>query len=131
MSSSPGFLGITRRGFLLGAGGGLAAGGFLGWYGNKLLTPSLHPPELPKFDPPQHYAMPGPYPGRVVEVRNESSVRPDWSVNPDVVRKMVHDGVTHLVEGDSSDPASAWKRFFNKEDVVGIKVNPVGRGPEG
>src|SRR5262249_38794183 len=35
-----------------------------------------------------------------------------------------------LTDTDPNDPASAWRRFFEKGQVVGIKVNPVGRKPK-
>jgi hypothetical protein len=38
--------------------------------------------------------------------------------------------MVELVDGDPKDPLSAWRRFFDPgRDVVGIKVNPVGRKP--
>ena len=48
----------------------------------------------------------------------------------EVVECMVNQGLVSLVGGDSKDPRSAWKRFFEPGDVVGIKVNPVGRAPK-
>src|SRR4029078_756188 len=74
--------------------------------------------------------MPGRFPGRVVEVHDPTAVRPDYCVDPDAVLKMVDRGLTALVDGDPKDPRSAWRRFFEPGDVVGIKVNPVGRAPK-
>src|SRR5437016_1578590 len=125
MDSSPR---ITRRGFLAGAACGLAAGAPLAWLAAR---------RFPTFsgrsteDKQPEYAMPGSFEGRVIRVHNPGAVRPkDLSFDAEVVRKMVHRGVVALVDGDLSDPKSAWQRFFNSDDVVGIKVNPVGRKPK-
>ena len=74
--------------------------------------------------------MPGRYPGRVLRVHNPDAVRSDHTLNENLVRKMVHRGLVALVDGDPKDPQSAWRKFFEKGDVVGIKVNPVGRKPK-
>src|SRR5437764_10485718 len=128
LPSPGGGRGFTRRGFLLGAAVGLGAGVPLAWLGRRLL-----PDRIPTFTGRSEevrspeLAMPGRFPGRVLRVHNPAAVRPDHSLDESVVRGMVHRGVTSLVEGDPKDPASAWKSFFSKGDVVGIKVNPVGR----
>jgi uncharacterized protein (DUF362 family) len=67
--------------------------------------------------------MPGRYPGRVVEVHHEGSVAggvPD----AEIVRMMVARGMTELT--GIAEPVEAWRSMFEKGDVVGIKVNPVG-----
>jgi hypothetical protein len=71
--------------------------------------------------------MPGPFPGRVIEVHHPGSVRADGALSADAVRAMMNRGMTELTGADS--PVEAWKRFFQPDDVVGIKVNPVGRKP--
>src|SRR5438093_560859 len=102
MTSSPGFLGITRRGFLLGA----AVGAPLGWLAAR---------HLPRFtgrsqeEPHAEYAMPGPFRGRVIRVHNPSAVRPDHKPDEKIVRTMVNDGLTAFVGGDPKDPAASWK----------------------
>src|SRR5262249_22652701 len=40
---------------------------------------------------------------------------------------MMARGMCELTGADH--PADAWRRFFNAGDVVGIKVNPVGKAP--
>jgi uncharacterized protein DUF362 len=72
---------------------------------------------------PDPLLMPGPFRGRVVEVAHPGSVV-DGRVNRDAVRDMVHRGLLDLT--GEKEAASAWRRFFVKGDVVGIKVNPVG-----
>jgi hypothetical protein len=132
MSASGGFLGISRRGFLLGAGTGLALGGTLAWQGPKWLrTLSLSGPspftgQSREVKNPT-YAMPGPFPGRVIEVRHPGAVRDDHRINRAAVRTMVDQGMCQLTGAEH--PSEAWKRFFQPGEVVGIKVNPVGRKP--
>ena len=66
-------------------------------------------------------AMPGPYPGRVVEVGCEALRRSTVADNPEVAASMLAEGMARLVGG--GEPAHAWRRFFSPSDVVGIKVN--------
>jgi hypothetical protein len=72
--------------------------------------------------------MPGPFPGRVVEVHHPGSVRPDHRINADAVKQMMDRGMCALTGADHAQ--SAWRRFFGPGDVVGIKINPVGRKPK-
>lgn len=124
----------SRRTFLLGAAAGAAAGAPLGWLGLRAYQdarPDLVGPsrftgrtaEIPRAD----YAMPGPFPGRVVEVRHRGSVRPDNTICADAVGAMMNRGLCELTRAEH--PTEAWRRLFQKGDVVGIKVNPVGRKP--
>jgi hypothetical protein len=73
--------------------------------------------------------MPGRYPGRVLEVRHPEAVSRFNVVNRDAVEAMVDRGMAELTGADPRDVAAAWGAFFQKGDVVGIKVNPVGRKP--
>lgn len=72
--------------------------------------------------------MPGPFPGRVVEVRHRESVRPDHTIRYEAVKQMIDRGMCDLT--GAPHPHDAWRRFFEPGDVVGIKVNPVGRKPK-
>lgn len=66
--------------------------------------------------------MPGPYPGRVVSVRSERSVDTATSAaDAEVVREMLARGICALTGEPSAE--SAWRRFVEPHDVVGIKVN--------
>lgn len=67
--------------------------------------------------------IPGPYPGRVIEVHHPGSVV-QRRVQRGPVRDMVRRGIAELT-GAPGD-VDAWRRFFEPGDVVGIKVNPVG-----
>src|SRR5205807_2414425 len=68
-------------------------------------------------------AIPGPYRGRVVQVSHSTSVV-DGAVRRDAVRTMMERGMRALT--GAPDEAAAWKRFFKRGDVVGVKVCPVG-----
>jgi uncharacterized protein (DUF362 family) len=128
--ASLGCCGITRRGFLLGAGAGLATGaagywfardGWKQWFDHG---PSPFTGKSREVKNPAH-AMPGPFPGRVVEVRHPGAVRDDYSIDQGSVSKMMQHGMCQLTGADHA--GDAWKRFFSPGDRVGIKVNPVGR----
>src|ERR1041384_6783570 len=67
--------------------------------------------------------MPGIFPGRVVEVRDEHAIV-ERSISQESVRRMVERGMKELT-GESTAEA-AWRRFFDARDVVAIKVNPSG-----
>ncbi|WP_133512490.1 DUF362 domain-containing protein [Candidatus Thiosymbion oneisti] len=67
--------------------------------------------------------IPGPFPGRVVEVYHPGSVV-NQRVQREPVRKMVDRGMRELA--GVPDATDAWRLFFEPGDVVGVKVNPVG-----
>ena len=67
--------------------------------------------------------VPGPYPGRVVEVRNPALKR----VSPTdraAVRATLNRGLTQLTGADH--PVEAWRLFVQPGEAVGIKVVPNG-----
>jgi hypothetical protein len=129
--------GFTRRDFLAGAAAGLGVGIPATWYAARHLGGDLERLGYRSYagrtqevsDP--IYAMPGRFPGRVVEVRHPAAVDRNNHIDATTVSSMVDRGMVELVGGDPSDPLSAWRRFFDPAcDVVGIKVNPVGRKPQ-
>jgi uncharacterized protein (DUF362 family) len=68
--------------------------------------------------------MPGPYRGKVVSVEHPGSiVSGQHQAGP--VREMLRKGMTELTGAPGW--LDAWRVFFQKGDVVGIKLNPVGR----
>lgn len=67
--------------------------------------------------------MPGPFPGRVIEIAHPGSVV-EGAVKAEPVRAMVSRGMKELFGVE--DATQAWRRLFQKGDRVGIKVNPVG-----
>jgi len=60
--------------------------------------------------------------GKVVEVKNPRCLKED-KVDGDVVREMVKTGITRLLGRDLEE---SFALLFDKDDVVGLKVNPVG-----
>jgi len=112
----------------------LTAGASLTWLGMRAWK-GLHPNEASRFTAPSReiehptHAMPGPYPGRVIEVHRPDAVSPDNDVDPAAVKTMMERGMVELTGADH--PQEAWRRFFEPDDVVGIKVNPVGKKPSG
>jgi len=73
----------------------------------------------------QKLGIPGPYPGRVVEVDHPGCIL-NGRYQREPVQNMMRRGMQELT--GAPDWQSAWRSFFNKGDVVGIKVSPVG-GP--
>jgi Domain of unknown function (DUF362) len=67
--------------------------------------------------------MPGPFPGLVVGVEHPGSII-NGEYQPEPVRMMIEKGMTSLTGAPSW--AEAWRSLFEKGDVVGIKVSPVG-----
>jgi hypothetical protein len=77
-----------------------------------------------KADTNQKWGIPGPYPGSVIEVRNPRMIH-----NNVKNRAAIHEAVSHGMKAltGATDAVEAWKSFFEPGDVVGIKMNPVGR----
>jgi hypothetical protein len=86
------------------------------------------PPEpetnLPDFMkvPRTRHSLPGPFPGKVIEVKDHAALIGE-KFDRVVVQRMVEQGVTNLTGRDMKE---SFKLFFDTRDVVGIKVNPVG-----
>ena len=68
--------------------------------------------------------IPGPFPGRVVEVAQPDSIIAG-RYNRDGVRDAMRKGMVELTGAPSWQ--EAWRCFFQPGDVVGLKLNPVGR----
>lgn len=73
---------------------------------------------------PGELGLPGPYPGRVVAVDHSGCVK-NRAYDRGAVRAMLRKGMMELTGAPS--PEEAWRMFFSPDDVVGIKLNPVGR----
>lgn len=67
--------------------------------------------------------IPGPFPGRVIEVKNPRMIK-NGVKNRAAIKEAVDRGMKELTGAD--DAVSAWRRFFEPGDVVGVKMNPVG-----
>jgi hypothetical protein len=72
--------------------------------------------------------MPGPYPGRVIEVQHSGSVT-GGERNRAAVKLMIQRGMQQLVP-QAETAVDAWRSFFQLGDRVGIKVVPVGMIPK-
>ena len=68
--------------------------------------------------------LPGPYPGRVIEIRNPRMIK-DGPKDREAIKQSVARGLRELTGAD--DAVEAWRTFFEPGDVVGIKMNPVGQ----
>jgi hypothetical protein len=77
-----------------------------------------------KVDPNQKWGIPGPYPGVVIEVRHPRMIRNDIK-DREAIRDAVARGMKELT--GATDPVEAWQSFFEPDDVIGVKMNPVGR----
>ena len=72
----------------------------------------------------EKWGIPGPYPGRVVEVRHPRMIKNDVKDRA-AIHSAVERGMTELT--GSTDATEAWRSFFEPGDVVGVKMNPVGK----
>ena len=87
--------------------------------------------EIPKYrtvtrySPLPNQGMPGPYPGKAVRVRSDRAVDENANrVDGVAVKTMLSAGMRELT--GAREDREAWSRFFNREDIVGIKVNCSG-----
>src|SRR5262245_47116491 len=69
------------------------------------------------------WGVPGPYPGRVIEVRHPRMISKDVK-NREGIKESVARGMKELT--GATDAVEAWRSFFEPGDVVGVKMNPVG-----
>jgi uncharacterized protein (DUF362 family) len=109
---------ITRRTVLAGMAAGFLSSGQLPAVAQEGDRPGDRPQRAKPVD-----GIPGPFPGRVVEVAHAGSVI-DEAVQEPITALMVERGMRELV--GSPNAVEAWRRFFGPGEVVGIKVNPVG-----
>jgi len=102
---------MNRRDFLSSAAAALALPHLAG------ATPE------PQAAAAKKWAMPGPFPGRLIEVSHPGSMV-EGKPNAAAVQAMLHRGIAELT--GAPDWVAGWRHFFERGDVVGIKVNPVG-----
>jgi uncharacterized protein (DUF362 family) len=78
------------------------------------------------YKPIKGAGMPGAYAGQVVSVHSPKCVEDATEqIQPEVVKEMMTRGMLGLT--GASNLRQAWSKFIDKDDVVGIKVNCVGR----
>ncbi len=125
-------LGLSRRKFIgMGCvGAGLLLGTPAAWAEDNQKEKRERPPK-PQTNiadamavPKNKWSLPGAFPGKVVEVTNPEAMKDD-KVHSSVVNAMFKAGMEKLTGKPLNE---AFPLFFEKEDVVGIKVNPVGPG---
>ena len=114
----------SRRAFVGGVVAGAIGGGLAAWGISDRLRNGPPLGQSPIGPVGQQLGIPGPYPGRVIEVAHAGSVT-DGQRNREAVKAMVDRGMTELVGSD--DAVDAWRLFFKPGDRVGIKVVPVGK----
>lgn len=85
-------------------------------------VPPIELRSLPGYKPSK-LGMPGLFPGRVVEVHDPESIVRNRVSQP-VVRRMLEQAMKELTGEKSAK--SAWARFVEPSDIVGIKINPSG-----
>jgi len=120
--------GLSRRAFVkaLGVGSAAAGGLVLGRpsFGQGTPPPAEVETNIAEFMavPKKPWSLPGPFPGKVIHVADPACLVDD---KPDaaVVNWMVQRGITGLT---GKDMAESFKLLFAPDDVVGIKINPVG-----
>ena len=132
--------GVSRRAFLSGtAAAGVVAASPIAWAADAKNSGSPVGSRQAPIEAPQgKMGIPGPYPGRVIEVNHPGSLKDSRRVlyqrrnsagyytdrDPEVVQAMMDRGMMDLVGSD--DATEAWRSLFAPADRVGIKVVPVG-----
>jgi len=120
---------VTRREFVkIGAASAVAGGIVLG-------VPSMPgaqertPPPTPETNigdfmkvPKGKHALPGAFPGKVVEVKDKRSLVHE-KFDGKIIGEMFERGIRTLT---GKDMKASFALFFEPGDIVGIKVNPVG-----
>ncbi len=121
---------VDRRGFLRGLAtcSMVAGGAVLGvppvWAAGDAAVQGEVETNLDQFMkvPRAAGAIPGPFPGRVVQVQDPKAVQDD-RIDAAVVREMFTQGLTRLT---GRGPKESFNLLVGAEEVVGLKVNPVG-----
>lgn len=122
---------LKRREFLK-SGGVLSAGLVLGnpavWQEKNYQSgrPDRTKTNIDEFlkIPRTKNSIPGLFPGKVVQVHQKNAMT-DVNPDPEIVNQIFLTGLEKLTGKKSDESFSLW---FNNEDIVGIKVNPVGAG---
>lgn len=122
---------VNRRDFIK-AGSIISAGILMGsptlWAQDKAKEeqpskPKTNLEEVLNF-PRTSFSLPGPFPGKTVEVFNEKAMVDGLPV-AEQVQTMFRTGIEQLT---GLDLKQSFKLFFKPDDIVGIKINPVGPG---
>lgn len=121
----------SRRTFLKtgsAAGAGLILGTPKLWAQDKKDNKKKQKPKTNLEDvlkiPKTKNSVPGKFPGKVVEINNPKAMKNDKPV-PAIIKSMFEAGMEKLTDKNLK---KSFKLLFDKNDIVGIKVNPVGAG---
>jgi len=97
---------------------------------DPMMRADVAPPTAPPIElrglpdyKPSPLGMPGLIPGRVIEVRNPNAIVRNRVSQP-VVHQMLEQAMMELTQEKSAQ--SAWAKFIQPNDIVGIKINPSG-----
>ena len=107
------------------ASAGILVGGIPALGEEEVVLPKAPPIDVHEAPLAQKSAlgMPGLHPGRVVQLHDARSIVGNRVSQP-VIRQMLEQGMKELT-GEASAP-SAWSKFVEPRDVVGVKINPSG-----
>lgn len=126
MNNAP--LDVNRRDFVkaLGTCSVVAGGAVLGVpsFGQEKTPPPKVETNISDFTkaPKNKFSLPGPFPGLVIRVTDKRSLKDD-KLDAAVIDEMFQKGITRLTGKDSKQ---SFGMFFSRDDVIGLKVNPVG-----
>jgi uncharacterized protein (DUF362 family) len=87
-----------------------------------LVAPPIELHGLPEYKA-SPLGMPGLFPGRVIELHDPKAIVRNRVSQP-VVHQMLEHAMTELTGEKSAQ--SAWAKFIEPQDIVGIKINPSG-----
>jgi len=124
-------LNVDRRAFLKSSGvvsAGLVLGTPTLWAQDKHKTerpprPTTNIEDATKV-PRTDTSLPGKFPGKVVQVYNSKALVEN-KFDAKVINSMFTNGIKNLT---GQDMKKSFKLLFDKDDIIGIKVNPVGAG---
>jgi hypothetical protein len=68
-------------------------------------------------------SMPGKFPGKVVHVHHNKCIV-EKKFDSAAVNEMVKSGILNLT--DKKDISEAWRMFVSPDEIIGLKVNPIG-----
>jgi len=69
-------------------------------------------------------SMPGRYPGRVIKIATPGA-SVEGKINAARAAEAVNRGMAELT--GETDPAKSWRQFVSPSDIIGLKINPIGR----
>jgi hypothetical protein len=72
--------------------------------------------------PRNRFSLPGLFPGKVVEIFDSRALKEN-DPNPEIISEMFTTGMNRLTDRNTEE---SFGMFFNNDDIIGIKVNPVG-----